>query len=247
MNQIGQKIIHLNSVDSTSNYVAKLLKSNDITPGTVIFANEQTHGRGQRGTNWQTKSGLNLTCSLYVSYNNIPIDKQEAIHHWISISVYDLLHDFGIQAKIKWPNDILTENKKIAGILIENTISTVHSNIRHSIIGIGLNVNQIVFDELNATSVKLEIGRSINIQELLMQLINKLNQNFNSLQSADFKPLKEKYLSNLWKLNKKVAFIRNEKIENGVVLGTNELGNLLLRINDEVEVIGIKEVKFIIP
>jgi BirA family biotin operon repressor/biotin-[acetyl-CoA-carboxylase] ligase len=244
MNQIGHKSIYLDVVDSTNNYVANLIKEGKIEHGTVILADEQTNGRGQRGTIWQTQPGMNLIFSLYVEFDDLPIEKQEAIHHWISLSVCALLQKMGIQAMIKWPNDILTENGKMAGILIENTLS--NRNVKHSIIGIGMNVNQIDFHDVRATSIRLETGIVSNIREIAFILINELNHQWNDLVNHNFSGLKSRYLSRLWGMNQEVRFLRNEQIEKGFILGTNEMGALEVKTANGIECFDIKEVKFIV-
>lgn len=244
MTQIGHKIIHLDVVDSTNNYVAKLIKSKGITHGTVIMADEQTNGRGQRGANWQTQAGMNLIFSLFVEFSDLSVERQDAIHHWISLSVLETLKKNGINAVIKWPNDILTENGKIAGILIENTLSDKH--VKHSIVGIGLNVNQIDFGDLQATSIKLETGNSFSINEFSYMLINQLNLLNEKLVNNDFSTLKHNYLQKMWGMNQEVTFLRNAKQEKGTILGTNDQGLLEIKTINGIEIFDIKEVTFIV-
>lgn len=244
MNQIGHKIIHLDVVDSTNNYTANLAKEGKILHGTAILADEQTNGRGQRGTIWQTQPGLNLIFSLYVEFSDLPVERQSSIHHWVSLSVCDLLKKAGISPSIKWPNDVLTENGKIAGILIENSLSV--NCVKHSIIGIGLNVNQTEFNELKATSIKLETGMFSTIKEIAFMLINELNIRFEQLKKGNFDALKQEYHERLWKINQEVTFLRNGVEEKGVILGTDAIGKLELQTQKGIERFDLKEVKFII-
>ncbi len=245
MTRIGHKIISLDLVDSTNNYVANLVKQGSIVHGTVILADEQTNGRGQRGTIWQTQPGMNLIFSLYVEFDALAIENQSSIHHWVSLSVIQVLKKIGLTAKIKWPNDILTENGKIAGVLIENLIE--NQIVKSSIIGIGLNVNQVEFAEnVNATSLKLEMGTYFNVKEFAFMLVNELDNKFPKLSIKDYVILKTEYLENLWGMNEKVNFIRNNSLENGVILGTNDSGLLKVQTVNGVELFDLKEVKFIV-
>lgn len=244
MNQIGHKIIHLDVVDSTNNYVANLAKQGEISHGTVIMADEQTNGRGQRGTIWQTQPGMNLIFSLFVEYPDFPIDQQSSIHHWVALSLLHTLKKVGIQSVIKWPNDLLTENGKLAGILIENMLSD--KGVKSSIIGIGLNVNQFDFQGVKATSIKLETGTAANVKEIAFTLINELNQQFGRLMGAGRMALKAEYEEKLWGRNREVDFLRNEVVEKGVILGTDAIGRLEVQTERGTEFFDLKEVKFIL-
>lgn len=244
MNQIGHKIIHLDVVDSTNNYIANLVKQGKISHGTVIMADEQTNGRGQRGTIWQTQPGMNLIFSLFVEYADFSIEHQSSIHHWAALSLLQALKKTGIYATIKWPNDLLTENGKLAGILIENMLSD--KGVKSSIIGIGLNVNQIDFQGVNATSVRLETGVVVNVKEMAFTLINELNQQFGRLMGADRAVLKTEYEEKLWGINREVSFQRDETIEKGMILGTDEAGKLEVQTGRGIEYFDLKEVKFIL-
>lgn len=244
MNQIGHKIIHLDIVDSTNNYTANLAKEGKILHGTAILADEQTNGRGQRGTIWQTQPGLNLIFSLYVEFSDLPVERQSSIHHWVSLSLCDLLKKTGISSFIKWPNDLLTDNGKIAGILIENSLSV--STVKYSVIGIGLNVNQTEFNDLRATSIKLETGVFSNVKEIAFILVNELNTRFEQLKTGNFDILKQEYHQRLWKINQKVTFLRNGVEERGILLGTDEIGKLELQTKNGIEQFDLKEVKFVL-
>lgn len=244
MNQIGHKIIHLDVVDSTNNYAANLAKEQNIVHGTVILADEQTNGRGQRGTIWQAQPGMNLIFSLFVQYPDFPVEKQPSIHHWVSLSLFETLKKTGIRAVIKWPNDVLTGNGKIAGILIENALS--EGFVRHSVIGIGLNVNQSEFPDVKATSVRLETGLAANISEIAFMLINELNNRFSRLIQNDLAVLKKEYLQQLWGMNQEVSFLRNDLEEKGIIRGTDDLGKLEVETINGTEYFDLKEVKFIL-
>ena len=141
-----------------------ILKNKNEIEGLVVFSENQTDGKGQRGNSWITERGKNLTFSLFLK-PSILISTQFVLSKIVSLSIVDFLMEMGVKdVKIKWPNDIYCGDKKIAGILIENTIS--EGKINNCIVGIGLNVNQVNFDSSiqNATSLKLELGfESINL------------------------------------------------------------------------------------
>jgi BirA family biotin operon repressor/biotin-[acetyl-CoA-carboxylase] ligase len=241
---IGQKIIHHESLDSTNNFTAKLLSEGTLAHGTVILADEQTSGRGQRGAVWLTEPKKNIIFSCYVEYANLSVEHQDAINHFVSLSICDTLQSFGIDASIKWPNDVLVRSDKIAGILIENQLE--RSLIKSSIIGIGLNVNQLEYEGLKATSMALEKDSAFHILEVVSLLIHYLNTHFSTLQQGHFLKLKQSYLAKLWLLNTRSFFEDEDGVFEGTILGTSPKGLLLIeKSTREVCEYDLKEIRFL--
>ena len=166
---IGRKIIHLENVDSTNNYTANLLLKGEVDSGTVILADKQTQGRGQRGSVWSSNSGENMLFSLFLSTEILSVNDQFLLSQFVSVSLIQMLRNIGLNAEVKWPNDIYINNKKVAGILIENQLSGY--TLKSSIIGVGLNVNQKLFENISATSLYNELGEFISIQSVLFSFI----------------------------------------------------------------------------
>ena len=138
MTPIGKQIYHLDSVDSTNNFAAKLINDQICQNGAVILADEQTAGKGQMGNTWESERGSNLLCSIAWKPDNLSVNEQSKISWMVCLVLHKLLLRFGIEAEIKWPNDIYVGNQKIAGLLIENSIQ--QHVIKNSIIGIGIRV-----------------------------------------------------------------------------------------------------------
>jgi len=239
---IGKKIIHLDCVDSTNNYVANMVLTKQIEHGTVIMADDQTEGKGQRGNIWISKPGENIITSFYLKTANLSVHKQFYLTIFTSLSVIRLLHKKGIKAKIKWPNDILINSKKISGILIENQL--IGAKIEHSIVGIGLNTNQEEFGDLNATSVYNEIAEYTPIHHLLLMLINEMNQLFTELEYENYTNLKEEYLNNLWLLNTNSTFNDKDGDFSGKIVGVSELGLLEVLKENKIKEYNLKEIHF---
>ena len=246
--QIGQKIIRLDTVDSTNNYTANLIKQGKILPGAVIMADEQTAGKGQRGAMWSSNAGENMLLSVFLNSANLSLHQQVALTHFAAVSVLETLRKIGISAQIKWPNDIFVGHRKIAGILIENAI--VNGQISHSILGIGLNVNQMDFKDLSATSVKREKMAFYAVEDLLFQLIFVLNKYWEPLESGDLGLLRSLYLDNMYLLEQEATFEDENGIFNGTIQGISEVGLLTIRkiVNDETILrnYDLKEVRFIL-
>ena len=240
---IGHKIVYLDSVDSTNNYVANLLKSTNIDHGTAIMADVQTAGKGQRGAVWQAEAGENILLSLFLKPDKLSVSQQVLLTFFATNSIREVLRKIGISATIKWPNDIYVGNKKIAGILIENSIS--NSIIAHSILGIGLNVNQLNFEGVNATSVQLETNEYFHRNELLFMLLHQLNKNWELLTQLS-PELKAEYLENMFRIHQRSGFKIGEIVIEGTIIGVDENGMLIVEVKGENKTFNLKEISFIL-
>ena len=148
----------LNAIDSTNSYLKQLSVGDGLDDFTVVVTEHQTQGRGQMGSVWESEHSKNLMFSVFKRFKDLKVDSHFYVSMAVSLAVCDALKLFHLkQLKIKWPNDILSEQKKICGILIENVIK--QERIQSSIIGVGLNVNQVNFTNLpNAASLKQLTG-----------------------------------------------------------------------------------------
>ena len=136
-------IQHINQCDSTNAYLQRLVAETDAPEGTVVSTSFQTNGRGQLSNMWEAEDGKNILCSILLRPTSLPIKSQFLISQAISVAIVDVLNSYLDGFFIKWPNDIYYKEDKIAGILIENTLSS--AGISTCIIGLGLNVNQQTF------------------------------------------------------------------------------------------------------
>lgn len=242
MTEIGKQIMRLSTVDSTNNYAAKLISENKIRSGTVILAVEQLNGRGQRMTQWQSQPGMNLTTSIVLLDLPIHANEQFRISMWSALSVVDCLKLFGIQAMIKWPNDIYVGEQKICGMLIENTLRG--SQVSSSVIGIGLNVNQLKFGKLIATSIRTETVQFTPIEDVLNSLIACFNKNEQLFHQHE--ELKSRYLDLLYRRNMESTFeMPNGERVLGVIESVSDTGRLEVRINGELQLFDLKEIKLL--
>lgn len=240
---IGHRIVQLNSVDSTNNYAATLYKQGKLSHGSVILADEQYSGRGQRGTKWESTPGLNALLTVVLEPANLSVSSQFLLTKVVSLAVSGALDRLGISTHIKWPNDIYSDDKKIAGILIENTISS--GLITNSYVGIGINVNQIEFDVPYATSLKLETGQFHKVLDLLYVLISELNFWYDKLLENDLQTIDEEYLKRLYKFNEKSTFGDENGIFEGVIVGVEVSGKLLVERDGVLKHYDLKEISFV--
>lgn len=242
------EIIKLNTADSTNSFLKGLTYSSDLQNFTVVVAKQQTKGRGQLERKWVSEPNKNLTFSIFVKFNKLKITKNKYLNFAISLAIYDvLLSKKIVKTTIKWPNDLLSGNKKICGILIENTFSG--NNIKNSIVGIGLNVNQEIFPKFkpNATSLKLETGLEFNLNKLLNEILTAIQNKINLLETKQFALLEENYLKVLYKKNIPSMFKKNsDEVFMGIIIGISDDGKLQIQMKDEtIEEFGIREVSFL--
>ncbi|MFV0345598.1 MAG: biotin--[acetyl-CoA-carboxylase] ligase [Bacteroidales bacterium] len=249
-NIIGRNIITLAEVDSTNNY-ANQLEDDKSTHGTVILADSQIDGRGQRGNVWESEAGKNLILSVILKHKGLAAQEHFMLNIFCSLSICHTVQEFtGEECCIKWPNDIYLLNNKICGILIENTING--SNISKSIIGIGLNVNQARFskDIPNPTSIYTESGTETPVKKVFELLIENLNRFYRTLADKEYKYLHDAYLSKLYRIGETHQFIdktgRARKFK-GEIIGINDLGQLqILDSKGKLREFNFKEVEFVI-
>lgn len=237
----GKEIIHLSDIDSTNNFAAKLFSDKLCQNGSVIMSDCQTNGKGQRGSIWQSEKDKNLLCTFVYQPDNLSVENQAQINWATSLSVRETLRKFGLEAKIKWPNDLLVNGSKICGILIENQIKG--ALISSSFIGIGLNINQPVFIDFLATSIQIETGKLYSIREILNALILEMNHYFLLLQSDNF-ALKKEYLSSLFRLQEKSFFEAENQVFEGTIIDVSSAGLLVIEKNGKRLEFGLKTIKY---
>lgn len=239
----GHHLIHLPTVDSTNNYIAKSLQHDDLPHGTVIMAEEQTAGKGQRGSEWHSHGGLNLTCSVYYECTFLQAKEHFYLNLIACLAVRDLLDSYGLDSVVKWPNDVLIEGAKVAGILIE--CSMRGEMINHCVIGIGLNVNQLGFPAtINATSIYAQTGKKEDVELCMERFCEYLERRYLSLQAGDFPAIKSEFESRMLGKSATLWFTSKGRSFAGEVVGINEVGRLLVKDAESVKAYDLKEIKF---
>lgn len=166
--------LFLQEIESTNTYLKEKLLDNNLEEGFTIYAGYQTAGRGQKGNTWESQPGNNLLFSTILYPQHIAPQNQFLISEIVSLSLKDVLSSYTTGITIKWPNDIYWNDKKIAGILIENAIT--QTQIDYTILGVGLNLNQDTFisDAPNPVSLIQITGKKYNIQDILTEILDRL-------------------------------------------------------------------------
>lgn len=238
----------LTEVDSTNNFLKQsLTNSTPFAEGTVIMAESQFAGRGQQQNRWHSEPGKNLTVSILLKPSFLPIGQQFDLNVAISVGIIKALQKvLGNNVKTKWPNDIYYGDNKLGGVLIENILQG--SQIKNSVVGIGLNVNQDVFspDAPNATSVKQILHRDYDLKALLAQICNEIEAAYLKLRAGNFEQLKTFYLQNLYWLNELRPFKSNDKVFDGTIQDVSPNGQLTVSIDGELRLYNFKEIEFLI-
>ncbi len=222
-----KNIIVLNEVDSTNNY-AKQLIADKAEGGTVVLAYCQKKGKGQQGNFWESESNKNLTFSLILYPNWLGAGKQFSISKIVSLALVKVLKNKVENVSIKWPNDIYVNDKKIAGILIENTIKG--AAIDSTIIGVGLNVNQEIFlsDAPNPISLKQITGEKIEVEVLLNEFLTVFYSFINQLQIGTGQKIDDAYISNLFRKNEWSKYRKDGEEFEARIIGIGNFGQLKL-------------------
>ena len=230
----ASKIIKVNATRSTNDRVKMLIKSKKIESGDIVVAKYQYGGRGQNTNKWYSSYGKNLLCSILYRPLDVNVNQIFCINQVVSLAVLKTIRKFNKdKCFIKWPNDIMSVNKKISGILVENSLSLNHVN--YSIIGVGINVNQVLFKKLpNATSLKKISNSDIIIQEVLNKLIE--NYKFYFSRINELKYINEEYNKNIFGKDG-CKFVVDGRIQHGKIISISNNGIVKLKLDSE----GIQE------
>ena len=221
-------IIKLNATPSTNDFLKERHQKGLCLDGDLVWAQDQTSGRGQRNRTWFSSPEDSLTFSIYKTYEQFYSANAFSISVAVALGIVTGLQSQGIpNVSIKWPNDILSDNKKIAGILIENIF--MQGNLKATIIGIGLNVNQNKFNDLpNAASLASVTKRQWDINQVFNELKIPLEKMLFSLDSISLKELFLNYSNLLWKKDERAVFEKEGQMFNAITKGVTKLGCLLL-------------------
>ena len=216
--------------------------------GDVVWADFQTAGRGQRGHEWHSRKGENLTFSAVLEPTFVPIAEQFSVSEVVALSLVDMLAEYNIEAKIKWTNDIYVGDKKLVGILIEHSLAS--TSLRRTIVGVGINVNQTEFDSAlpNPVSMAQLLGKMLDAEGVLKCFLKHLQLNYELLRKGAKEALHERYNSLLYRKNEwhTYALPSGEKFK-GAIRGTAPSGALCLEDEEgATKDYLFKEVEFII-
>ncbi len=226
---------------------AELISQPDTVEGTVVITDHQTAGRGQRGNQWEAQTGRNLTFSILLQPSFLQAGEQFWLNIALSLGISDWLATYlGNRLTIKWPNDLYVEQRKIGGILIENTLQGY--TIAWSVVGIGLNINQTRFQYPTATSLLNETPNEGNfvLPELFPDLLEAIERRYLALRAGQRDLLKTTYLQRLFRYQEKHEYQAGGQRFEGYIVGVDEAGRLAVQVDTRLRLFDFKEVEFVI-
>lgn len=237
-------IIKLNATPSTNDFLKQLCAAQVVENHTVVVTENQTRGKGQRGNQWNTKPNKNLTFSILIKETLSQDSSVFDLNVAVSISIIQALEKLRIpKLNIKWPNDILSESKKISGILIENSILNQHSI--SSVIGVGLNVNQVDFENLpKASSLKKITQKEFDKEEIMLEIAQQIKKNCELIKLNKTAILWENYHNYLFKKDIPSVFENSNGTKfMGIIKQVLKNGKIeILLEDDSVKQFDLKEV-----
>lgn len=241
---VGKKAFFLPSCHSTNEMASVLLADNQPLNGTVIYTDYQSKGKGQRGNSWESEDGKNILASIILDTKFLEPSDFFELTIITSLAIHDFLAEYLKEnIKIKWPNDLIYEDKKIGGILIENYIRK--NVIEWCIVGVGLNINQTKFQEKNAISLANICGQQFDREELTNLLLNKIEDKYFQIQMGKINKLRKEYLANLYWKDEIHVFQSEGTFFNGRIIGVEASGKLKVELEEGERLFDFKEVVFI--
>ena len=234
------------SLESTNSKAQEMISAGEINDTFWLQAEDQTQGRGMGSNTWLSEPGKNITGSLVIFPSSLKAEEQFRISVLASLAVCDLLDLYFEDIRIKWPNDILLESSKAAGLLVENAI--IGNYISHSVVGIGLNVNQLVFpaDLGNATSFKQKMGLDFDLRELGDLLIEFLEGRMAHLENRKYSVMRDEYISKLFRYKEFAPYRSGSNWFRARIIDIDHFGHLVLESETgDINKFGFKEVEFI--
>ena len=207
-----------------------------------MVTDEQYAGKGQRGNTWESEPGQNLTFSMVLKPQFLHARFGHELYVAVSVGILQALQKLKINGlKIKWPNDIFIDNKKVCGILIENILQKTH--LEYSIIGVGINVDQTVFSNAKATSLKLHNHKDYDPSELMENVLASIEYSYLMLKNGHYPELKRYYHDYLYWIGEEHTFSSTTTFQ-GVIQGIDEVGRLMINSNGQTQHYDHKAVSF---
>ena len=248
---MSMNILHFDEINSTNVFLYDKMSEKTDIADTVVVAAHQTAGRGMDKNHWESDAGKNLLFSIALNVNFLEAENQFKISQAVSVAIVETLSQFidNQQLYIKWPNDIYFGDKKLAGMLIQNTIEGRMMGV--SIIGIGLNVNQMQFskDIPNPISLKMISDKDFNPEDLLNLLIDNIKNSVEGLRfEENWIVIERKYVLKSYRFGKWADYFYQNEIKSLKISGFDKYGRLLLQDKEGAEIVcDVKELQFFPP
>ena len=239
--------LHLTSTESTNAFLLEKAETQNVE-NFVVYADNQSQGRGMGSNTWEAEPFKNLTFSLALNSSFVNVANQFQISQAVAVALHQSL-SFYLDTNrlfIKWPNDILFDNSKLSGVLISNILKDNKMDL--SVVGIGVNVNQIQFQDwpTHPISMKMVSGKDFDLEEILHNVVDSIYNNMESLRSGGYSSINDYYLSRLYRYRQWAGYLVDNQEKQLFMEGLDNFGRLVLRDKDSVEhVFDVKQVRFL--
>ncbi|QHL89003.1 biotin--[acetyl-CoA-carboxylase] ligase [Nibribacter ruber] len=241
---VGQQLLFLPECASTNTVAHELVNKNNATDGSVIVAGAQTTGRGQRGNTWDVEPDKNITLSVFLKPTFLEASRQFALNIAVSLAALDLLKaNLPEGCKLKWPNDLYHQDRKVGGILIENAISGRF--LQHSIVGLGININQVSFQHERAASFALLTGKEFHLASMVAQLLENIERRYLALRAGGHDQQKQEYLQQLYRYQEWHPFEVEGQRVMGQIAGVDAVGRLAVIVEQKLQFFQFQEIKYL--
>jgi BirA family biotin operon repressor/biotin-[acetyl-CoA-carboxylase] ligase len=224
----SKKILILETIDSTNNYAMGLIQKGEALHENAVFSMEQTSGKGRRNKEWKSHKGDNIILSIMVEMQWLPVFQQFQLSTAVALGCHDMISKYIFAGtSIKWPNDIFINDRKAGGVLIENVLKG--TLWQWTVIGIGININQVDFEQYNffATSLKKETGKAFNVLRLTEELHESVLKRINELKTGFFPKMLEEYNEKLFAKNQLVKLKKGNVVFETKITGVSASGQLI--------------------
>jgi BirA family transcriptional regulator, biotin operon repressor / biotin---[acetyl-CoA-carboxylase] ligase len=240
----GQKLVYVPECHSTNSLLAEMLQETELPDGSVLITDYQTQGRGQRGNRWESGRGVNLTFSLLLRPKFLATRDQFQLSMAIALGIASgLQHWVDNSVALKWPNDLMTDDRKLGGVLIEN--QSQGTQLTASIVGIGINVNQRVLPFPNTCSLIQVVGSPVELNDVFERIAAGVEAKYMQLRSGAHDLLREEYLSLLYRRGVPQLFEAGGRSFTGVITGVDDAGRLLVREGEVERAYSMKEIRML--
>lgn len=250
---VGNVYYRFDELPSTNDWASEFIAKSKPPEGMAVRADTQTAGRGQFGSRWLSPPQQNLLVSVVFYPDWLPVDEQFYLSMAAALALHDTVSDFIPSEKstapacsVKWPNDLYLADRKVAGMLIQNSLSGRH--LQSAIVGIGLNINQLDFDPAlpNPGSMASTLGRIFHLDEVMYRLFEHLEQRYLQLKSGQKAAIKSAYEARIYRKDLPTFFERldDQSRFEGIIRGVAENGLLLVEA-DGLQTFDLKALRIV--
>lgn len=241
---LGKKILFLPECHSTNDELIGLLRSNQVSEGTVLFTHYQKKGKGQRGNAWLSEPGKNLLFSFVISPAFLPARQVYLLNIITGLAVLQLLKSCSSkQVELKWPNDVYVNEKKISGILIETVLEG--SLLENAIIGVGVNINQRDFYLNTATSLYRETESEYDLEEMLESLLVHFESYYLKLKTGEWSAILHEYYQVMRWRGENRHYKAQGQVFEGEIIGIDDFGRLVVKTDNTSRSFDVKDIEFL--